>query len=153
MADGLVLDANVIVKLVVEEPRSTLAQAIFDDERFDFWIPSHALAEVMEVLCRKLRRGEIGEAQLREAGNWLPGTFLTVPLDNLLDAALDIALRNCVSIYDLVYLALACARDLRLVTDDRRFVERLSGVEERQRTVLLEHAASHLFAPAPKNPS
>lgn len=82
MNEALVLDANVIVKLLFEEPRSENAQQLFDDERFLFWTPAHAFAEVTEVVCRKVRLGAAQERQLREALVWPPGSFVVVPIED-----------------------------------------------------------------------
>lgn len=140
MNEPLVLDANIIVKLLVDEPRSQIAQQIFDDERFVFYTPAHSLAEVIEVLCRKIRRGEADERQLREALIWLPGSFLTVPVETLLERAVDLALQNAVGIYDALYVALALERGIRLVTDDQRLIKRLEGSSAGERIVLLADA-------------
>lgn len=140
MNELLVLDANIIVKLLVEEPRSDIAQQIFDDERFVFYTPAHALAEVVEVLCRKIRLREADEQQLRQALIWLPGSFLTVPVETLLERAVDLALKNAIGIYDALYVALALDRDIRLVTDDQRLANRLKGSLAGERIVLLTDA-------------
>ncbi|MDP3411173.1 type II toxin-antitoxin system VapC family toxin [Bosea sp. (in: a-proteobacteria)] len=140
MNEPLVLDANIIVKLLVNEPRSEIAQQIFDDDRFVFYTPAHALAEVIEVLCRKVRRGEADERQLREALIWLPGSFVAVPVETLIERAVDLAIQNAIGIYDALYVALALDHDIRLVTDDQRLANRLRGYPASERVVLLEDA-------------
>lgn len=146
MNDLVILDANIIAKLIVDEPNSALAARLFDREDLVFCAPSHALAEVLEVVCRKVRDGSASELQLREALLWLPGSFVIVAIESLLDLATDFALAHAISVYDAFYVALACGRDGRLVTDDRKLVARLSGTGLAHYVVALDEA-ERIFDP------
>ena len=140
MNDLVVLDANVIAKLIVDEPNSELAARLFEREDLVFCTPSHALAELLEVVCRKVREGRASEQQLRQALLWLPGSFISVPIEALLELAADIAPAHAISIYDALYVALASERENRLVTDDRKLVARLSGTGLAPHVIALDEA-------------
>jgi predicted nucleic acid-binding protein len=117
---GLVVDASVAAKWVVNEPDSGPARRLFG--RGDIIAPDLIWAELGSLLWRRQRVGELSAPDTREMMfdlRRLPvrsyGIFPLLPL------ALEIAMAIRHSIYDCVYLALADQQDCRFVTADRRF--------------------------------
>ncbi len=92
----LVIDASVAIKWYVNEPGPEDAQALLEQNEI-LLAPAHALAEIGQVLVRRLRQQEIGRSQVEAALEGLRGTLLLVPLDQLVDEALVIAAASPIS--------------------------------------------------------
>lgn len=149
MNRAVVLDASVIVKWVVAETQSNLAAALIEQDEPFFYIPGHALAEVFEALLRKLRKGEIVKEQLLIATLSLPGSFVSVDVDQLVSDATRLASDLSLSMYDALYAALAITREATLVTDDRKLAAAMSEAGQAERVVLLSDIVGRGLAPAP----
>ncbi len=113
-----VVDANVAVKWVVDEPDSGPARSLAD-ARLE--APDLLLVECANILWKK---AGIGDLTRKEAAARL-GVLLHAPVTltasrELLDAALELALEWRHPVYDCLYVALAIRRNLPLVTADRR---------------------------------
>ena len=120
---GLIVDASVALKWVLQEPDSAQADALLSE---DLSAPTYLLAESASVLSRKVRLGELGLEQawhnmslLRSVGVRLVGTL------DLLEAALVLSVDLAHPIYDCLYLALAVEERSMLVTSDLQFAERV----------------------------
>ncbi len=122
----MVLDASVLAKLFVAEDLSNEARALVANTS-DLWAPAHVLAEVGEVLCRKVALGEITTQQCDMALALAPRVVRTAPLDDLIGPAALIAQEIKVSVYDALYLALALARQDVLTTWDKRLLRTIKG--------------------------
>jgi predicted nucleic acid-binding protein len=122
----LVIDASVIVKAFVEEEGSAEASEVFFSENV-LAAPAHALAEVGEVLCRKLKAGDLAAGQLSEILAALPGAVPTVQLDEILEQAVLTAEATGTSVYDCLYLVTAMRNACSFVTADQRLVRKLAG--------------------------
>jgi predicted nucleic acid-binding protein len=115
----IVLDASAVVDLVVE-PRSATA-AIRSRLRADpdIHVPHLVDAEVTNALRRKLLSGQLDAQRARRAIRRLTVMRLVRwPQTALLDRAL--ALRDQLSAYDAIYVAMAEATGATLVTRDAR---------------------------------
>ena len=120
------LDASAAVKLVVEEPDSTLVRGMVGAALVV--APEFVLAEVANALWRKVRLGAIGAAEARAAQASLTGLFARlIPLEALQDGALDLSLRRDHPAYDCFYVALAMREAAPLLTADRRLAQRFGG--------------------------
>jgi predicted nucleic acid-binding protein len=137
-----VVDANVIVKLFVEERQSGLARELFSSS-WTLWAPAHFLGEVGEVLLRRYRLGEIGDAQLDLALLALPRAVIPIPLGELMEHAFEIAIAASTCFYDALYVAAASARDAFLITADAKMRASLTGSPWASRVVALEDWAMH----------
>lgn len=128
---AVTVDASVVVKLFVTEPDSDHAVRLFAS-RTRIFLPAHALAEVAEVLVRKVRKGEITEQQFDDALRQVPTVAARIELDDLVAAAAGLARRLGQSVYDCMYLAAARQTSTQLITADRRFVEsaQAAGIRE-----------------------
>jgi predicted nucleic acid-binding protein len=139
---NVVVDANVVVKWFVMEPDSIRADAVFEIDGL-LVAPGHILAEVGEVLVRRLRNGDITQDQFDLARQVLPGSLVLVGLEKLLDSALRIALETKLTVYDALYLATAERWDTIVVTADLRLVSSVQGTPWAVRAAALEAWTPH----------
>jgi predicted nucleic acid-binding protein len=111
-----VVDASVVLDLLVAHPRAASARAAL--EGIDGVAPELLDAEVLNVVTRYVRRGEMSEERARQALELLIEAdierFPIAPL--VLDAW---TLRHNLSTYDAFYVALARSLGCPLVTCDR----------------------------------
>lgn len=122
----LVVDASVIVKIYAPEEGSEAALDFIGAEP-ERLIPAHAFAEVGEVLARKSRLGELAGLQVGGILTALRRAFTPVPLDDLIDPAVQMSIQTGASVYDCLYVALAAAEDCPLVTADHRLIVKMAG--------------------------
>jgi predicted nucleic acid-binding protein len=122
----LVVDASVVIKLYVPEEGSEAALALVSADPVRL-IPAHGLAQIAESLSRKVRQGLVARTQAEAVVSRLHLRFEQVPLDALIVPATNLAIETGASVYDTLYVALAAAENCRLVTADRRLVEKLSN--------------------------
>ena len=127
----LIVDASVAVKWIVAEPLREEALDLV--RRDDVVVPDLLPAEVRNALVNRVRRrlSTIEEARTAAAA------FRAIPLiveraSDQLERAFDLALAFEHPVYDRIYLALAIARDLRLVTADKRMFDLARRVPELQ---------------------
>ena len=118
MIPAAVVDASVAVKWVVEEADSDAARLL---SRSRLEAPDLLLVESANILWRKVRSGDLAQPDAASRLDLL----LRAPLvlfgtQDLLDAALRIAVELKQPVTDCVYLALAYRREIPLVTADRR---------------------------------
>jgi predicted nucleic acid-binding protein len=119
----IVVDASVAVKWFLPEELSTEARRLLVPE-YELLAPDLLWAELGNVLWKKHRRGEFDPrtaAQLLGAFSRLPIEFHAA--ERWTEAALDLAIRHGVTVYDGLYLALAAGNACRVVTADRRLRE------------------------------
>lgn len=114
-----VVDASVAAKWVVEEADSDAAMALQACEALH--APSHWLAEAANVVWAKAFRGELSADRVRARIALLATAQIReTAIATLMEPATDIALVCRVTIYDALYVALAQALRLSLVTAGRR---------------------------------
>jgi predicted nucleic acid-binding protein len=141
MSRRVVLDACVIVKLLVEEEGSSLARSVVATAHATGALPltpAHAMAEVAEVLVRKVRAGLISRQQFDLAVSGSQTVAEVVALRDLLPAAADLALEHRVSVYDGLYMALAVLENVALVTADMRLTRIFSGTSYRDLLIAID---------------
>lgn len=131
MRGPAVVDANVAIKWVVDEPDSGLARSL---------APAALEApDLLPIECANIlwKKAVIGDLTRREAAERLefllhaPVTFTASR--ELLDLALELALEWQHPVYDCLYAALAIRRNIPLVTAEKR----LAGVARKRK----KHAA------------
>ncbi len=140
---SLIVDASVAVKwFVAEDLRAEARELIRSTEEFE--APDFILAEVSNVLWRKILKGEIENAQAREISQQLPDLFSHLyPTELLHGRALEIAICLRHPVYDCLYLA--CVEEAgegRVVTADRRFHAATEGTTHAGRVVHLTELAA-----------
>jgi predicted nucleic acid-binding protein len=133
----LVVDASVAVKWFIVEPGRPEARRLLDAPD-SLVTPELIVAEVVNVVWKRLMAEAIDQAQAADVPRELPRLFAELcPLATLAERTLAIAEELRHPAYDCFYLALAEARDARLVTADRRFAQRLAGTPWQARTTTL----------------
>jgi predicted nucleic acid-binding protein len=118
----LVIDASVAAKWVLPEAGSECALAL-RKETGDLIAPTFIAAEVANVAWKYARRGELSGADAITAVRMAIGAFARlIPFDELLQPAIEIAVRLRHPVYDCFYLVLADREGAILVTaDDDQF--------------------------------
>lgn len=121
---SLVIDASVAVKWVIEEEGTKEALAL---RRRAIIAPDLLTAECANILCKKVRRGELSEREGAFAAGLLARADIElVAMRPYLETAVRIALALDHPAYDCIYLALAEAEGLRFVTADTRLVRKVA---------------------------
>ena len=126
----IVVDASVLVKVVLKEPG-------WDEIELDSNTATlnYALVESMNAIWKAIRRGRIAEetgktliAVLKLIGSGM----LTFEAQNFFERGLEIALKENVTIYDALYIALAEALKAELLTaDEKQYYAAKNYVEAR----------------------
>jgi predicted nucleic acid-binding protein len=114
-----VIDASVALKWVLDEADGDAALEL---RRERLIAPVLWLAEAANALWRRVRMGELAAAGASaRLAELYEAPVTSVPIEPLLDRALDVAITIRHPIYDCLYLALALQNDTYVVTADRRF--------------------------------
>lgn len=123
---ALVVDSSVALKWVIEEDGSDQALAL---QGRDLMAPALLRIETANVLRTLAARGALGADQALQLFELLQAAPVTlVDHDDELEArALAIALELAHPVYDCVYLAVAEKTGRRLITADKRLLNRLSS--------------------------
>lgn len=121
-----VVDASVALKWYVPEVHSEDALRLLRRGN-EFHVPDLFFAEAGNILWKKVNRGELTGA----VGHRIARALRAVPEEvhataDLLEGALELAMRHGCTVYDALYVALAVAEDLHLVTADRRLFQRMA---------------------------
>lgn len=120
----LVVDSSVVLKWYVAEPGSDRAAELIGDELV---APDLIVAEVVNALWKKVRRGEIGTRQTQDVLPHLAEAVMLAPFRSLASRALDAALELGHPAYDGFFLTLAEELEIELITADRRLVGHCRG--------------------------
>lgn len=124
----LVVDASVVAKWFVPEVHSPAAVRLLENDQVTFYAPDLLLTELASVMWKKTQRKEITVTEARTivtAFDQMPvGIVSTAPLTA---PAFEIAVALNQTVYDATYLAVAIARDTRVVTADNRLHRAISA--------------------------
>ena len=122
-----VVDASVAVKWFFSEVHHQAARRIVDD-RNELHAPDLFQVETDNMLCKRIRRGEITAVQAgRIRGALRRSSVRLHPFEALLESAYAIAVGTGRGIYDCLYVALAALVGGPVVTADRRLYDGLAG--------------------------
>jgi predicted nucleic acid-binding protein len=126
--DPVVVDASLVIKWYVPEEGFERARAILASGR-PLLAPDLLLAEVGNILWRKVRRGDVSRDEAVEiADRLLSGTGISlISATVLLLRALHIATAHGITVYDALYVSLAVQDGIAAVTADERLVTRLAA--------------------------
>ncbi len=120
----LVIDASVACKWVLAESESEQARKLVESGE-QLIAPAVILVETANVFRRRLRLGEISEAQARHAlTNVRAVIYYLEPIETLIDAAFDLSIIMNHPVYDCLYLSLAQQQGCAMVTADRKLADR-----------------------------
>lgn len=121
-----VVDAGVAIKWFIPESHSEAARRL-RPLRYWLHVPAFFVLEVGNVLAKKVRRGELTQAET----DLILTELRHIPLqrhadERLFRPAYALALQTRQSLYDCLYLALAEVIDGKVVTADRKFYSALA---------------------------
>lgn len=120
------VDASVAVKWFLPEIHDDAALRLIESGA-DLSAPSLLHAEAANVLWKRVRRGEMSREEAQTCLASLTRLPLHIlPMEPLLPAALEIACETGQTVYDGLYVAVACARHCKMVTADERLLKALS---------------------------
>jgi predicted nucleic acid-binding protein len=132
--ERLVVDASIAVKWVVPETDSNRAEVLLDHALV---APDLLFAECANILWKKLRRGELTDEEAGIAAQTLEqANIAVVSTKRYLARAVAIAAELDHPAYDGIYLAVAEAFGLRLVTADARMIRKVNQAPSRFRPML-----------------
>jgi predicted nucleic acid-binding protein len=118
----VIVDASVAIKWVLEEPGSEAAARLQREEALA--APDFMIVECANVLRTKARRGNMNREQAELALAAIQATPIQLfPMSNYITAAQSLAFDLDQTVYDSLYLAVAVAERMVLVTADRAFAE------------------------------
>jgi len=123
----LVVDTSVAVKWVVPDDGAGVEHGTADALHLlsrGLVAPDCLFGEFANALFKKVRRGEIGMQQAREAVSILPTIVDLVPMAGLISPALELAFHLSHPVHDCTFLALALQIEHPLVSADAIFVVR-----------------------------
>jgi predicted nucleic acid-binding protein len=130
-----VLDASVVAAAFFQEDHADRARGWLVGDHV-LHAPDLIHAELANVIWKRHRRNEIDQDEAARLLADLRGLPLRItPCRDLVEAALELAMRTDRSVYDCLYLALAVKTRSVLVSADNRLVNALAG------TPLAKHIA------------
>jgi predicted nucleic acid-binding protein len=134
MSSAYVVDANVVVKLFVDEELSDEARALLGrlalSESDQFFAPDLLLAECANVLWKYVQfygyDAEMARANLADLADL---AIQTISMASLFQEAFETGCRLNIAVYDACYVALAESLGCALVTADEPLARRLAEEE------------------------
>jgi predicted nucleic acid-binding protein len=122
-----VIDASVAIKWVVDEPGTEQALLL---RRHRLVAPDLLVPECANILWKKVRRGELSEAEAILAARLLQRAEIELePMRGLLEPATKLAIALDHPAYDCIYLALAEALSCAMVTADEQLYRKTLAIE------------------------
>ena len=128
----LVVDTSVAVKWVVPESGEGIehgTELALDLLAQGLTAPDCIHGEFANALYKKVRRGEIGEEQARQAVSLLPTLVGFLPVGLFVGPALELAFRLSHPVHDCVYLAVAIHMGIPMISADLKFVDKCRGYD------------------------
>jgi len=121
---AVVIDASMAIKWVIEGPFSEQAHGLLAGATL--FAPAHWQAEAVNALWWQVYRGVwSAEDAIERAATLRDAPVEQVPLTLLLDRALKLSISLHSTVYDSLYVALAVARGIPLVSDDRKLLRKM----------------------------
>jgi predicted nucleic acid-binding protein len=119
-----VVDASVAVKWLFEEQDSEAAEALLisaGEDNLKLVAPTILPAEVANALWKRMRRGDMDRRKTLETGQRFEEICpLLLPIEDLVQRALELAIDSRHPVYDCLYVALAEELPADLITADER---------------------------------
>jgi|SRR5271157_3826597 len=121
---NLVVDASVAVKWLFEEQDSDRAEALLTsagEDNLKLVAPTILPAEIANALWKRMRRGDMDRQKTLDTGERFEEICpLLLPIEGLVQRALELAIDSRHPVYDCLYVALAEELSSELVTADER---------------------------------
>lgn len=129
------MDANILVAALCPDEFNEAADTFLSRllaHDFQLWAPPHLLAEVSNVLARKLKEKVISEGHLKEAS----GILYSLPVvlmwkEDVHEKAMRFHREGLGSVYDGLYIAVACLKNIPLITHDKEILKKGKKVHPR----------------------
>lgn len=124
----IVIDSSVFASVVVKDELHEKCRAYLLQE--DKATVDIAYAEVANVVWKHVKMGRIGASEVArrvQLAKRLIGSARVFRGAELVEMAIDIAVKNDVAVYDALFIALAASLGAKLVTTDKALVKRLSA--------------------------
>ena len=134
----IVVDSSVAAKWFFDEIHTGAARRALEG-RHERHAPDFYLLETENIICRRIRRGELAVAE----GNRIRAALRRMPVQTysfltLMDPGYAIATQTGRSLYDCLYVALAELLDARMATADRRLYDALAKTPFADRVLWIE---------------
>lgn len=131
-----VVDASVGVKLLLAEPLSDRAQAVFDllgtPSPGQLFVPDLFYLECANTLWKHVRKGTLTAGDAIGRIRQLRSLRLRVAASpDLTEDALRLAVEQDITAYDACYVVLADREGVPLVSDDQILIRKLTGTSHR----------------------
>jgi predicted nucleic acid-binding protein len=124
LEETLVVDCSVAAKWVLQESGRIEALHLLDEQESGKTLllaPDLLLTEFAGLIAKRTRRNQMPVAQAHQAFRLMEESELRLfDTRPLLGRALDLVLKNQMSFWDCVYLALAIQQECPMITADRR---------------------------------
>ena len=122
---NLVVDASVAVKWLFDEPDSDRAEALLAragaSDRLKLVAPEILAGEIANALWKRMRRGDMDRQKTLETHQHFEEICpLLLPIEELAQRALELAIDGRHPVYDCLYVALAEELQAELITADER---------------------------------
>ena len=132
MSHNYVVDASVGVKAFVVEDDSDIAIHLFEqltaDPPAQLYVPNLFYIECTNILWKYVRRFDYPTENARQDVIDLRAlALISVSTEDLIESALDLALKYKITAYDASYIALADHLGLPLITADTALIRQLAG--------------------------
>lgn len=138
----LVIDASIAVKWFLTEVYSDCARKALNGD-YELLAPELLISEFGNVFWKRTRNGEVTEEQASAAvGALLQMSLQLRPSSTLILPALEIANRTQRSIYDSLYVTLAVAENIRVVTADSKLFNALKSTPLAKNLMWVEELTS-----------
>jgi predicted nucleic acid-binding protein len=138
-----VLDASVVVKWFIPEVDRPAALELRASGAA-FAAPDLLFVESANILWKRVRRGEIEPERAAAIIDEISSAPWFVHANrSLARDAIDLALASGLSAYDASYVALSIRLDTRLITADRKLVDKVQGTAAAKHVTLLAETIVH----------
>ncbi|MEW6569980.1 MAG: type II toxin-antitoxin system VapC family toxin [Nitrospirota bacterium] len=147
MPVSLVIDANVVTKLYIPEVLADRAEKLFirvEKGETSFVVPDLIYAEIGNVLWKKHRLKELTTTEIQEILNQvLTIPFIVIAAKSLFELSIDLSVAYDMTVYDALYVSAATIYKTKLVTADKKIVEKLNNTALRKNIVWLGDIKSY----------
>ena len=124
------VDANVLLKAYIPEALSDNAASLLhkiEIKELSPVAPDFIYSELGNVLWKKYKLKELNKHEiLRIAEQFMLFPLYTIASKSIFQLALDISILHEISVYDAIYVGVAKIYETRLVTADKKLVDKLA---------------------------